>query len=106
MFSWFKKKYTIEYISGRIATKDDVKFGFFSATTDLGEEISRPYYAVIPQPVVHINNDTKKRNKGTLIQAEKIIKTEMKGKVMCTVRFEDGSTIICLLEELALSKQS
>ena len=104
MFSKFKKEKDPEYISGRIATKKDIKYGFFSVVTSSGEEISTSYNIKIPQPVIHIDQKTKNQRKGILVQAELVIKTKMKGQIICTVRLDSGETFHCLIEELQLSK--
>jgi|SRR3954452_5593128 hypothetical protein len=91
------------FISGRVATKNDVKYGFFSLVSKTGEEMSIPYDIHIPQEVAHINQETMKRNKGILIQAEKFTKTNMKGQVICTVRMSENSILVCKLEELQLT---
>lgn len=104
MFSGFKKEKRLEYISGRIATKNDIKYGFFSLITDSGEKISVPYKIEIPQEVLHINKKTQKKSKGILIQAELVTKTHMKGHIVCTVRLDDDQELHCLIEELQLSK--
>lgn len=105
MFSkLFKKKKGLEFISGRVAKKDDVKFGFLYLVDDSGKQISMPYNITIPQDVVHIDKETKKERKGKLIQSELITKTGMKGQVLCTIRLENGEILGCLIEELQLSK--
>ena len=104
MFSLFKKEKGPEYISGRVATKEDVKFGFVHLVNDLGASISVSYKIEIPQDVVHINKETKEENKGKLVQAELVTQTGMKGQVICTVKLQNGETLHCLIEELQLSK--
>lgn len=106
LFSLFNKKKGPEFITGRVATRQEVKFGFFSVVTDAGEEISKPHPVIIPQKVTHINQDTKEKSQGTLIQAEEVIKTPMKGKIICAVKLDNGQTLHCLVGELMLSKKN
>jgi hypothetical protein len=73
--------------------------------TNTGEEISKPYNSKIPQEVIHTNKETKVESKGILIQAEEVTKTYMKGKIICTVKLNNGQTLHCLLEELKLSNK-
>lgn len=102
VFSLFKREKGPEFITGRVATRKETKFGFFSLVTDTGEEISKPYKIKIPQAVIHSNQESKVKSKGILIQAEKVTKSEMKGKVVCTVKLENNQVLNCLLEELKL----
>lgn len=94
MFPFFKKSPT-KFISGRISEQNDAKDNFFYLRTETGEVMSEPYLVEIPQNVIYADPKTKRKNEATLVQAERITKTKMKGQVLCTIRLEDGSTIVC-----------
>ncbi len=102
-FTLFKKQKGPDFITNRVVRRDEIKFGFFSVVRDNGEEISTYYAVKIPQQVIH-NDAIGNKTPGTLIQAEKITKTDMKGKVICTVKPKSGDNIHCLIEELNLSE--
>jgi hypothetical protein len=98
----FKKESAPAFISGRLATRDDVKHGFFYLADKHGEPMTELYPVPIPQPVIYHDVEKKKKVRAALIQAEKML---IKDLVVCTIRLEDNSILVCRLNEVQLSKK-
>ncbi len=88
---------TIPAINGRLATKDDFEKGL---SIFYQEGLAEPFNEYRLPCLAKFTDDDGAIHKVVVIQIEKQIKLAGDGEVVCGVYFENGSSVVCTINEL------